>query len=775
MDTRLLDGEVTPVAERDNVFDDVYEADEDFDRVADGFRPSDHDREGGVRWQDDDSIAPVRTTSIYSTRSHRSLASSIRRETSGAFSRSSMRKSRGQDNPFASPQDDERTPSLTFEPDMTHRSVSSASSHNFASTASPRFSAGPSHPYGMYPQGTMPRSPSVATQSTLRASVRQSISQDGPQHPYTMYPQGVGEEEDDDEHAAQNLVPIGFSGLGQSYRRQLGPEGEEQDIIGADGHAEQLPPYTRYPEDGPEKIPLLAAPTAPTALHSRAPVAGTDPTMPLMHDTLRPPPTPEPQSMTDESTLLRSTTNSLANEEAMNTTSSSKSMISYKSWSEKSWKEKRKTRVCGIPFWWILLTMSVLVFIAVVLGGVIGGFVMGQNRKSQNVVSKPSSTLYDASAIATPAINPPTGTYKLPLSTPQETQAACLVSPAQQAAWSCDLAGQAQQALKVYQPTGNNQSGAELFYAAAAADNQISYGAQQCFMETAFAPFIAVRDNDAVQNGPAFYFQQFYDKVVVVPETALAVPTGSSGKSKRQGLQLDQGWLQQKTVVQPGQKPWFCVWNNTFVEGFIYVQQPALTTSYNIVVSSATPTPNVTSGTVAAPPVSPPTMTAAGSPTVFMTTTVTVDTQTATFTGPTEAYQYWSAHALGPSQGSNGKSHSYNGNGDGDGDGYNKKRQAPDMYATLQQYPYTVKIEERRLSGNTIQPYCQQYQILDDGGYGLVVDPVTQNPIMIQLDEQDPNYSAYQHAGMAGSKSKRLKRGLVANGCHCQWISGQTS
>ncbi|KAK4570352.1 hypothetical protein LTR86_002432 [Recurvomyces mirabilis] len=772
MDRRLLDGETTPVGENRNVFDDEFEA-EDFDGVADGFRPSDHDREGGMRSHGRDAtFAPVRTTSVRSTRSTRSSASTVTREPSGAYSRSSMRKSRGQDNPFASPEDDERTPSLTFEPDITHRSVSSASSSNFAGTGSPRFGAGPSHPYGMYPQGTIPRSPSIATQSTVRASVRHSISQDGPQHPYTMYPQGVGEE-DDDDHAPQNLVPVGFPGLGQSYQRRLGPEGEEQDIIGEDGHTEQLPPYTRYPEDGPEKMPLLTAPSAPTALHSRAPVAGTDPTMALMHDSLRPPPTPRPQSMMDASTLRGSRAPSLANVEAMTTQSTSKSLLSYKSWSEKSWKEKRKTKFCGIPFWWILLSVSVVVFIATVLGGVIGGFVMNQNQKTQNILAQASSTLYDASAIPTPAISPPTGTFQLPLSTPQETQAACLTETGQQAAWSCDLAGQAQQGINIYQPPGSNQTGAQLFYGSPTVDNQISYGAQQSFMNTNFAPFIAVQDNDAPKDGPAFYFQQFYDKVVVVPETALTAP-GPGGKSKRQSIQLNQGWMQQKQVVQPGQKPWFCVWNNTFVEGFIYVQQPVVVTSYSPVQPPPTPAPNATaastttSGTGATPP--------AGSPTAFITTTVTMPSQTATFTGPAEGLPHWSAHVFASqSSTNNGKSYS-NGQTTDDGDNDKYKRQAPPPpidYANLAQYPFVVKIEERRLSGNTITPYCQQYQILDDGGYGMVVQPGTQNPIIVQLNEQDPSYSAYQSAGMAGSKMP--KRGLVARGCHCQWMSGQSS
>ena len=45
-----------------------------------------------------------------------------------------------------------------------------------------------------------------------------------------------------------NFVPA------QSYQRRLRPDGEDaDDLIGPDGHTEQLPPYTRYPTDLPPK------------------------------------------------------------------------------------------------------------------------------------------------------------------------------------------------------------------------------------------------------------------------------------------------------------------------------------------------------------------------------------------------------------------------------------------------------------------------------------------------------------------------------------------
>lgn len=755
-----------------NVFGDEFEV-EDFDAVVDGHRPSDHDREGGD--DDHESVAEqsIRTVSAHYAPGPVSPIVSTRP------SRNSTRKSRSGPgggmaaNPFASPEDaDESAPSLSFEPEAAfagHRSVSSASSAQFARTGSQRFGGGPSHPYGMYPQGTIPRSPSIATQSTVRPSHRHSSSlrQNGPQHPYTLYPQGVSEDIDDEDDLPQNPVPVGFPGLGQSYQRRLGPDGEEQDIIGEDGHTEQLPPYSRYPEDGPEKVPLLV-PEAPRALHSRAPVAGTDPTMALMHEPLLPTPTPRPQSMTDASSLREGRPPSMANIERMR--SDGTSYDEKKSWSEKSWKEKRKTKVLGcIPLWWILLAIGVLTFIVAVLGGVIGGFMEGA-KKHHVPFESAKSSLWDASAIATPAtITPPSGTYQLSLSTPQATQASCLTEPNQQAAWSCDLAGPPTEAIAV--TTENNTLGAFLFYASSG--GSIVYGAQTSFMETQFAPFITVTDNDDPNRGPAYYFAQMYDKLVVVPENAL---TATSGK-KRQ-IQLDQGWFQQKQVAQAGDKPWFCVWNNTFVEGFIYVQQP-IVESYYATTTAAASTANATAMSSTKTTGSLPVTASASSatPTDYITTVITEPSTTATFAGPSSVFSYWSAHeAARASVQANGQ-----GQGDDDGDGdkstshnkRNEKRQNwPGMYDSYSLYPYVVKIEERRLEGNTVNPYCQQYQILDDGGYNWVADS-NGDAIMVQLQENDPAYSAYQSAGIAGDKKRQSGSDGNVGGCHCQWMSGQ--
>lgn len=391
---------MTPTQENPNVFDDEFEVD-GFDLVADGFRPGGdaEERQGDEHHSQD---PPIRTVSAhYATNPALTTISTT-------TSRDSMRKSRNYDNPFASPDDEprlefERTPSMhsqstaSYAPGIARRSISSASSQNFAGTSSPRFGAGPSHPYAMYPQGTIPRSPSVATSSTVRAPNRNSSMRQAPQHPYAMYPQGLGEEDllDEREPESHVPVPLGFPGMGgQAYQRIRGPDGEEQDILGADGHTEQLPPYTRYPEEGP-KMPLVAV---PGPLHTQAPVAGTDPGMPLMHQPIAPLPQEEAeaapprirQSMTDQSILNRHSTvdrarDGLASLPLMERHDSDGTDWTQKSWKEKTWREKRKTKFCGIALIWIIIAACVFGFVGAVLGGVLGGYISGSKHERQYV------------------------------------------------------------------------------------------------------------------------------------------------------------------------------------------------------------------------------------------------------------------------------------------------------------------------------------------------------------------------------------------------------
>ncbi|KAM0714383.1 hypothetical protein Q7P37_010170 [Cladosporium fusiforme] len=107
---------------------------------------------------------------------------------------------------------------------------------------------------------------------------------------------------------------------------------------------------------------------------------------------------------------------------------------------------------------------------------------------------------------------------------------------------------------------------------------------------------------------------------------------------------------------------------------------------------------------------------------------------------------------------------------DGDEDDKKPDTEKPDTYLTLEKYPYLIKIEERRVPGAENPPYCQQFQLLNNGQLEAVVNPDDGNEIIFAFDESPPEYYAYDRETSVDERSV-LKRGTPSDGCHCQWWS----
>jgi hypothetical protein len=216
---------------------------------------------------------------------------------------------------------------------------------------------GPSHPYQMYPQESrLARTASIATTSTVPAQERSYAGPSGPTHPYGMYPQNIVAES---EEPAVPAVPVGFPGRENNYQRRLGPDGEEiADIIGPDGHTEQLPPYSQYPEEAfARKIrPMVQVPGAASGAGGIG-LATRDPEFASQEDLNTP----------DSRMSSRSLT--LADSGQQNNTAAAG--ISEKP-PLKNWQKFLKKKVCGIiPMWAIILAIFVVVMFGVVLGSVL--------------------------------------------------------------------------------------------------------------------------------------------------------------------------------------------------------------------------------------------------------------------------------------------------------------------------------------------------------------------------------------------------------------------
>lgn len=289
-------------------------------------------------------------------------------------------------------------------------------------------------------------------------------------------------------------------------------------------------------------------------------------------------------------------------------------------------------------------------------------------------------------------------------------------------------------------PDGGSSEGACLYGFSNASG--INYGTQP--PNTQFAPFISVQDDDEPYRGPAFYFQTFYDKFVVVPENAL--PAASTINQKRS--LIDPDWFTQHQV-QAGDKPWFCWFNGTFLEGFIYAN------NYTSDDSSPSASLSSSSSSASSPSLSSP-----------LTTSTIIEVSgpsTTTTLIPASQATAHTRRAVSGSYTHAAKRH------------LEKLAKRGWTFAELSSFGYVVKIEERRVPDSQ-QPYCNQYQILDNGLAGPLVDPSTNQQITVYLEETDPDYSAYQQQQDAApsASSSKVKRDPITGSCHCEWWSGSS-
>jgi hypothetical protein len=218
--------------------------------------------------------------------------------------------------------------------------------------------AGPSHPYQMYPQESrLARTASMATTSTAAPPVteRSYAGPSRPTHPYGMYPQNIvpeGESTDNSSPAAS--VPVGFPGLNNNYQRRLGPDGEEvADIIGPDGHTEQLPPYTQYPDEA------FARKTRPTVA---LPVAGAG-GIGLA--------TRNPEFASQENLNSPQSRRSVMSDLSNHQVNTAALTVSEKP-ELKKWQEAAKKKLCRIvPVWVVVLVAVMFILFAIILAAVL--------------------------------------------------------------------------------------------------------------------------------------------------------------------------------------------------------------------------------------------------------------------------------------------------------------------------------------------------------------------------------------------------------------------
>lgn len=123
------------------------------------------------------------------------------------------------------------------------------------------------------------------------------------------------------------------------------------DIVGADGHIEELPPYTRYPNNGVPKDSMSEVDIAVDGQTQDRPDA------PL-----------SPQSTNSDNNV------------AVNVAAARTAGGDCDSGFKERWREKsRKTVLCGLPLWCLLILLAVMILVGAI-GGIIGGVVASRQQ-----------------------------------------------------------------------------------------------------------------------------------------------------------------------------------------------------------------------------------------------------------------------------------------------------------------------------------------------------------------------------------------------------------
>ncbi|EGY20465.1 uncharacterized protein VDAG_10094 [Verticillium dahliae VdLs.17] len=225
-------------------------------------------------------------------------------------------------------------------------------------------SSGSSTAHHAYPQRTF----SVATSSTMPISERSYAGPQRPTHPYGLYTQTTAPV--DAPHDSD--IPVGF-GRPDNYRRRIGPDGEEiADMIGPLGHTEELPPYSRYPDEAyarkttgsnEQETDADATPQQPV---SNPPIPGAGGIGLATRN-------PEFESRDDLDTpqsrlSTRSVTSDSVSQHEINTAAQT-----FNEKDDHRWQKRAKKRMWGVvPYWAVCLVAVALLVMGIILGAVIG-------------------------------------------------------------------------------------------------------------------------------------------------------------------------------------------------------------------------------------------------------------------------------------------------------------------------------------------------------------------------------------------------------------------
>lgn len=420
-----------------------------------------------------------------------------------------------------------------------------------------------------------------------------------------------------------------------------------------------------------------------------------------------------------------------------------------------------------------------------------------------------TTSLVDAEPISSAASNIPTlipGDWQVPLEHASEILDQCLQDPDQKFAWGCTSGATMQMEIKtvdldpVVRFSYENEFGA---YDESLSD--VRFGAQPPIMDD-FTSMSLMKASDHLDKGPAYVFHKQFDKLVILPEDTFQTPkTRRRRNDESHNVVYTAGANFTPAVYAPiGHKPWYCYWNRTLLEGFIFVDtdvasinNTSITLTHSITVKVSV-TPSSTPISTVGIPVTPSSLssravensvTPPSSPTQFVELSATPPTFSSsvstTFFSPIETSfepswtQSSNEHlsstpipeppSLPPTElADESEGHNISqslsprqvlGDSSGNLDG--------SLDTSMNTYPKVIKIEERRNFETEVQPYCQQMLIMED----RTVQDLGLPRIDLTVEEAEEVQSRRfkNRRGFPRIVPDLRKRG-EKSACWCEWI-----
>jgi hypothetical protein len=415
--------------------------------------------------------------------------------------------------------------------------------------------------------------------------------------------------------------------------------------------------------------------------------------------------------------------------------------------------------------------------------------------------------MLDASPIASPTgIRPiPTGVFEMAFGIPQEQQRSCITQGDQFNSWACNTPDKPM-VVRVGTPPSQFQymdMWANLTQTASNASQPLfnmNYGAQY---PTILAPqrLYWVQDLEDPSRGPALHFQTLYDKLVILnddqfrptrvkrdddfealsissnpstatpPPLSFSVASGSATASSSAPSSFPTEDIQdgpprsRRNAVNVGERPWFCWWNQTWIEGFVYMQTYTPPFKKNAEPQFQAYKRDAEPPTTTAPP----------------------------------SIDDWSRTEVKERDADFGKAQAMYRSAMGD---FEKRWADPmpspsapasEVYlppiptTDCDAFPYVMKVQERRIPcEQDVQPYCQRMFIPPEGPPVPLLDANGQ-PIIVQIQEDSPSFEdqleRFQETASVSSRSSKGKRGEhrqlaemfrrddLAGSCHCHWVT----